>query len=85
MKAYVWSFRWSFVWIALIFAGVDTRAQTKPFPNDQALFLQEMTTFLVEADKKEGRPFMEQVFTPVWNGPYYNAAQRGRIVEVSNY
>ena len=40
---------------------------------------------MVEADKKEGRPFMEQVFTPVWNGPYYNAAQRGRIVDVSNY
>ena len=34
------------------------QAQTKPFPTDQALFLQEMTTFLVEADKKEGRPFM---------------------------
>jgi hypothetical protein len=59
--------------------------QAKPFSNDQALFLQEMTAFLVAADKKEGKPFMEQVFSPVWNGSYYNAAQRGRIVEVANY
>lgn len=59
--------------------------QTKPFSTDQALFLSEMTDFIVEADKKEGRPFMEQVFTPVWNGTYYSAAQRVRIVEVANY
>ena len=61
------------------------QAQTKPFPTDQALFLQEMTTFLVAADKKEGRPFMEQVFTPVWNGTYYSERQRVRIVEVANF
>ncbi|MCB0766048.1 MAG: hypothetical protein KDB95_02445 [Flavobacteriales bacterium] len=85
MKVYAPLFRWSTALIALVFAGGVARAQTKPFTNDQAVFLQEMTTFMVEADKKEGRPFMEQVFTPVWNGPYYNAAQRGRIVDVSNY
>jgi len=63
----------------------STFAQTKPFSTDQALFLQEMTEFIVAADKREGRPFMEQTFTPVWNGPYYTAAQRVRITEVANF
>lgn len=66
-------------------APAQGMAQTKPFSTDQALFLQEMTSFIVEADKKEGKPFMEQVFTPVWNGTYYSAAQRTRVVEVANF
>ena len=59
-------------------------AQTKSFTNDQAAFLQEMTDFLVSADKKEGKPFMEQEFTPAWNGTFFNTAQRTRIVDLSN-
>ncbi len=69
----------------MLSAAARVSAQAKPFSTDQALFLQEMTAFIVEADKKEGRPFMEQVFTPVWNGSYYSAAQRIRIVEVANF
>ena len=69
----------------LAVTGGKVFAQSKPFSTDQAVFLQEMTAFIEEADKKQGRPFMEQVFTPVWNGPYYSAAQRVRIVEVANY
>ncbi|MBL0126967.1 MAG: hypothetical protein IPP83_05795 [Flavobacteriales bacterium] len=64
---------------------VPVFSQTKPFSADQALFLQEMTAFLNEADKKEARPFIEQVFAPVWNGTYYSERQRVRIVEVSNF
>ncbi|MEO8589689.1 MAG: hypothetical protein ABI432_10000 [Flavobacteriales bacterium] len=60
-------------------------AQTKPFSSDQALFLQEVTEFLVTADKKEGRPFIEETFTPAWNGTWYSAAQRVRVVEVANF
>lgn len=60
-------------------------AQLKPFSSDQALFLQEMTEFMVAADKKEGRPFMEQVFAPTWNGSYYNERQRVRVAEVANF
>lgn len=69
----------------VLLTSASSFAQTKPFSTDQALFLQEMTTFIVDADKKEGRAFMEQVFTPVWNGSYYSAAQRVRVVEVANY
>lgn len=78
----------SFLTLLLVMGGAlhtTVRAQTKVFSTDPATFLQEMTTFIVEADKKEGRPFMEQVFTPVWNGTYYSAAQRARIIEVANY
>ncbi len=59
-------------------------AQTKAFSPDQATFLQEMTAFLVEADKKEGKPFMEIEFAPAWNGTFFSVGQRTRIVELSN-
>ncbi len=59
-------------------------AQTKPFSADQATFLAEMTAFMVDADKKEGKPFMEDVFTPAWNGTFFTTAQRTRVVELSN-
>lgn len=76
-------------WVAVLFSVWALLpvawGQSKPFSTDPAVFLTEMTTFLVDADRKEGKPFMEQVFTPVWNGTYYSAAQRGRIIEVANY
>ncbi|MCB0816480.1 MAG: hypothetical protein KDB77_03070, partial [Flavobacteriales bacterium] len=60
-------------------------AQTRSFPTDQAGFLAAMTDFLVEADKKDGKEFMELQFTPVWNGGYYSDPQRVRIAEQANY
>ncbi len=41
-------------------------------PVDQATFLAEMTAFMEDADKKEGKPFMEDDFAPAWNGTFYN-------------
>ncbi|MBP7409389.1 MAG: hypothetical protein KA941_11585, partial [Flavobacteriales bacterium] len=77
---------WKLVAFFLLFLpAISLHAQQKPFSSDQALFLQEMTDFLVAADKKEGRPFMEQVFTPIWNGTYYSPQQRVRVAEVANY
>ena len=70
----------------ILFAGVlAAQAQTKPFTDDQAVFLQEVTTFLVDADKKEGKPFVEQVFTPAWNGGFLSAPQRTKVVEMANF
>ena len=57
---------------------------TKSFSADPAVFLQEMTDLLVEADKKIGKPFMEEEFTPVWNGTYFGQEQRVRITALSN-
>ncbi len=65
--------------------GSGLHAQTKPFSSDQALFLQEVTDFLVNADKKEDKPFMEQVFTPAWTGTWYSERQRVKVVEVANF
>ncbi len=77
---------WKLVAFFLFFLpAISVHAQQKPFSSDQALFLQEMTDFLVAADKKEGRPFMEQVFAPIWNGTYYSPQQRVRVAEVANY
>lgn len=69
------------LWLVATFTAL---AQTKPFTNDQAAFLQEISAFLIEADKKEGKPFIEQEFTPAWNGTFFNQAQRTRIVDVAN-
>lgn len=69
----------------VLLCATSASAQQKPFSTDQAIFLEEMTAFIVAADKKEGKPFMEQVFTPVWNGTYYSEAQRVRIVGTANY
>jgi hypothetical protein len=60
-------------------------AQTKPFSSGQALFLQEVSEFIIAADKKEGKPFMEQVFTPAWNSTWYSERQRVKVVEVANF
>ncbi|HQW88116.1 MAG TPA: hypothetical protein PLH93_13045, partial [Flavobacteriales bacterium] len=59
-------------------------AQTKAFSQDPATFLQEMSALLIEADKKEGKAFMETVFTPVWNGSYYQVGQRRRVIDIAN-
>lgn len=61
------------------------QAQTKSFSSDQALFLEEMTSFLEEADKKEARPFIERTFAPSWNGTFFTPAQRIKVVEVANF
>lgn len=59
-------------------------AQTKPFSSGQAEFLSEMTSFMVEGDKKEGKPFMELTFTPAWNSGYISDAQRASIADRAN-
>ncbi|MBK9176847.1 MAG: hypothetical protein IPM46_11045 [Flavobacteriales bacterium] len=71
--------------LVLLLFNLSGYSQQKPFSSDQALFLQEITAFLTEADKKEARPFVEQVFAPAWNGTYYTERQRVRVVEVANF
>ncbi len=65
--------------------ALAAQAQVKTFTDDQAVFLEEVTTFLVEADKKEGKPFVEQVFAPAWGGTYLTVAQRTKVVEMANF
>src|SRR5690606_11918740 len=40
-------------------------AQNAPLPTDPAAFLQEVTKILESADRKKGREFIENQFTPV--------------------
>jgi hypothetical protein len=76
---------WLCTMVMLVLGTTVATAQTKPFSTDQALFLQEVTEMLEGADKKEGRPFILEVFTPAWNGTYYTERQRVRVVEVANF
>jgi hypothetical protein len=69
----------------LLLVSTLSNAQTKPFSPDQVVFLEEITAFMVEADKKEGKPFMEDVFAPAWNSTFFTNDQRARIVALANY
>ncbi len=60
-------------------------AQTKPFTNDQEVFLAEVTDLLVSADKKDGREFIDLTFAPAWNSGRFSGTQRTAIVEVAEY
>jgi hypothetical protein len=71
--------------LVLISGTVCADAQSKPFSLDQSLFLQEVTEFLVAANKKEGREFIEGTFAPAWNGNYFTRAQQEKVVEVANF
>ena len=75
------------LWSIIMVVGPtpSANAQTKPFTADQATFLQEMTTFIMDADRKEGKKFMEEEFAPVWNGSFYNERQRIQIIDISNF
>jgi len=84
LKSQVKSYRLVASFCLLVIAS-SASAQQKPFSSDQALFLQEMSAFMVAADKKEGKAFMEGVFAPAWNGTYYNERQRIKVVEVANF
>jgi hypothetical protein len=70
--------------LVLVCASLAATAQTKPFTDDQATYLQEISAFLTDADKKEAKPFIESDLTPAWNGGYFTPAQRSRIVALSN-
>ncbi len=69
----------------MVLSSMGAFAQQKPFSSDQALFLQEVSAFMVAADKKEGKPFMEEVFAPAWNGAYFSERQRIKVTEVANF
>ncbi|MBK8227389.1 MAG: hypothetical protein IPK70_09480 [Flavobacteriales bacterium] len=74
-----------FAAISLLLLAPSAIAQQKPFSSDQALFLQEVSAFMVTVDKKEGKPFMEEVFAPAWNGAYFSERQRIKVAEVANF
>lgn len=61
-------------------------AQTpKSFSHDSVAFLNEMSALLIEARKKEGKDFMEEEFTPVWNGGHFSGDQREKIYVVCDF
>jgi hypothetical protein len=63
----------------------NAAAQTTTFNSDHATFLQEITVYLTEADKKQGRDFIEDVFAPAWNGGFYDAPRSEAAVRMVNF
>ncbi|MCB0795454.1 MAG: hypothetical protein KDB88_12015 [Flavobacteriales bacterium] len=70
--------------VGLLLTGRFSFAQSQPFSEDPAAFLQEMTDLLESADKKEGRPFITETFAPAWTSGYFDAAQQKQVVAVAN-
>lgn len=70
--------------LVLCMAPKAVVAQAPVFPDDQAAYLKAITGFLVESDKKQGTAFIEQTFTPFWNGSFLDQARRTKLVDISN-
>ena len=56
----------------------------KAFSKDSVLFFEEMTTFLTDVKKKEGKKFMEE-FEIVWYGGVLSENQRNTIYRTCNF
>jgi hypothetical protein len=69
--------------LAFLFHLVSFSQTLKSFTHDQAVFLKEMTDFMVQTDKKKTEEFMEK-FGPVWNGGSFTPAQREAIYTTSD-
>lgn len=69
----------------LLLVPAGGMAQGKPFSADPDAFLQEVNEMMVGADKKEGRAFMENTFTPMWTGAFLDRSRKARVIEVANF
>lgn len=68
---------------SLAFAPAVFSQGIKNFTTDPAKFQEEMKTFLMETDKKEGEKIME-AFELVWTAGKFNADQQQSIYKTSN-
>jgi hypothetical protein len=69
----------------LLFSLFSSKAQNITFENDSVIFLQQVTDFLEDARKKEGKDFIKNEFIPVWYGGFFSDYQRERIYETANF
>ncbi len=70
--------------LGILFTNVSVFSQQlKNFSSEYSSFLGEMKDFLEAKDKKEGKDLME-IFTVVWNGNYFNDAEKKSIIQTSN-
>jgi hypothetical protein len=73
------------LFFALLLAGFGASAQTmKNFTHTQDGYLKEVGDMLIEADKKTGKPFMDEMFIASWNSTRFNDASRNRIYKISD-
>ena len=68
---------------SLVFSPAVFAQGIKNFTTDPAKFQEEMKTFLMETDKKEGEKIME-AFELVWTAGKFNADQQQSIYKTSN-
>lgn len=72
--------------LIFIFSVGQIQAQSpKTFTHEKEKFLSEVSSFLIDADKKEGKDFVENIFTPVWNDPTaYNDQELEQIYSIAD-
>lgn len=76
-------------WLALmvlLFAASWAHGQVtiKKFTRDSTIFLEEVTTLLETARKKEGKDFIA-LFTPVWHGGVFTKRERTEVYRVCDF
>jgi hypothetical protein len=70
----------------LVFLDTASQGQTlRSFTHERQAFVDELTAIMVDADKKEGKPLMEEKFGPFWiNGSLYNEEQEEQIYNLAD-
>ena len=56
----------------------------KEFSSDHSKYIQELSKWMIDTDKKEGKPFMEEKFVTFWNSGSLNSNKKDRVIEISN-
>jgi hypothetical protein len=67
--------------ITLLWSGFSASAQY--YSEDQQEYLKEISELFISQDKKQGKAFIEEVFTPFWNSGL-DPATRKDVYELSN-
>ena len=69
--------------ILLLFATASNAQSIKSFSPDPVKFIEELSQFFAESNKKNGDELMKQ-FTPVWNSGKFSTQQQEAIYKTSN-
>jgi hypothetical protein len=72
------------VFSVFIFTNLLAQSTIKSFSSDSVKFLAEMTAFFDNANKKDGKDFIEDKFKPVWLKETWDPAKRAYVYKVCN-
>ncbi len=73
------------VFLCFLFSFKFISAQApSQFSSDHSLYIQELSKWMIDSDKKAGKEFMEGKFLLFWNSDQLNAQKKDQVIEISN-